>query len=205
MSEPWSRRWRASVPFTRALARIVFRLRVEGKENIPHGAVVVAANHVSHVDPPFVGTAFVRPMKFMAAADLQGINRPLDFFLRYYGTIPLPRSGIPFGAMKHAVSHLESGGAVGVFPEGRRVEQWGTQRPYQGAAWLALRAGVPLLPVAVRGTTDVMPLEARMIRPAPVTVTICPQLEPEGDRGSLTKLWVASIDSVIAGGQQRSG
>lgn len=201
MSEPWSRRWRASVAMSRALARGLFRLRVDGRENVPAGGVVVAANHVSHVDPPFVGTAIVRPMKFMAAADLQGINRPLDFFLGFYGTIPLPRSGIPFQAMKQAVKHLEAGGAVGVFPEGRRVEQWGVVSPYQGAAWLALRVGVPLLPVAVRGTTDVMSLEAKMIRPARVTVTICPPLHPEGDRRSLTEQWVASIESVLADGE----
>lgn len=204
MSDAWSRRWRASIPASRAVARLVFRLAVTGRQHIPSGAVVVAANHVSHVDPPFVGTAIRRPMKFMAAADLVGLNRPLDFFLGFYGTIPLPRSGVPFEAMKTALAHLRDGGAVGVFPEGRRAERWGADEPYQGAAWLALRVGAPLLPVAVEGTSEVMSLEDRMLRPAPVSVTICPPLRPEGNRDTLTRQWVESIEAVLSPGSRTS-
>lgn len=197
MSDAWIRHWRASKPFALLTSRLVFRQQVLGREHIPDGPVVIASNHLSHVDPPFVGTAIVRPVRFMAAADLQGVNRPLDFFLDFYGTIPLPRSGIPLGAMKLALRHLETGGAVGVFPEGRRTERWGADRPYEGAAWLALRAAVPLLPVAVAGTPNVMSLEDRMIKPARVSVTILPPLEPVGTRRQLTERWVAAVDSVL--------
>ena len=200
MSDQWSRNWRASIPLTRAVARVAFRMKVTGRKHIPEGPFVAASNHLSHVDPPFVGTAIRRPMKFMAAADLQGLNRPLDFLLGIYGTIALPRSGVPFTAMKAALHHLSTGGAVGVFPEGRRAAEWGHDVPYEGAAWLALRSGSPLLPVAVQGTPEVMGLEARMIRPAPVTVSILPPLSPRGTRGELTAQWVSTMSSVLGAG-----
>ncbi len=197
MSEWWNRYWRASIPAARGVARVAFKLTVTGREHIPTGPVVVASNHVSHVDPPFVGTAIRRPMRFMAAADLHGMNRPLDFFLGFYGTIPLPRSGIPLGAMKSALQHLAAGGAVGVFPEGRRAAQWGRDQPYEGAAWLAPRIGAPLLPVAVEGTAAVMGIEAKMLRPAPVKVSILPALNPIGTRAELTDQWVSAMSSVL--------
>jgi 1-acyl-sn-glycerol-3-phosphate acyltransferase len=175
-------------------------MTVTGREHIPEGPFVVAANHLSHVDPPFVGTAIRRPMRFMAAADLQGANRPLDFFLGFYGTIPLPRSGVPFSAMKTALHHLAGGGSVGVFPEGRRAAEWGHDDPYEGAAWLALRSESPLVPVAVQGTPEVMGLEARMIRPSPVTVSILPPLSPQGTRRELTAAWVSTMSSVLGAG-----
>lgn len=175
-------------------------MQVTGRHHLPTGPVVVASNHLSHVDPPFVGTAIRRPVKFMAAADLQGINRPLDFFLGIYGTIPLPRTGVPLGAMRSALAYLDTGGAVGVFPEGRRVEQWGVDHPYEGAAWLALRAAAPLLPVAVEGTNAVMSLEAKMLKPARVRITILPPIAPHGDRASLTAAWVESMARVLGDG-----
>lgn len=179
------------------VSRLVFGLTVQGRHHIPSGSVVIAANHLSHVDPPFVGAAVLRPIRFMAAADLQGLNRPLDFFLGFYGTIPLSRTGVPLRAMRTALLHLDRGGAVGVFPEGRRTVRWGADPPYQGAAWLALRAQVPLLPVAVAGTDQVMALEDRKIRPARVSVTILPPLAPRGTRAELTALWADAIDGVL--------
>ena len=55
-------------------------------------------------------------------------------------------------AMRVAVEHLNDGGIVGLFPEGRRVESWGGDEPKRGAAWLAWMTGAPLIPIAIHGT-----------------------------------------------------
>ncbi len=197
MLEPWERHWRWSFPPGLALSRLLFRLEVSGREYLPPGPVVLAANHLSHVDPPFVGAAARRPIKFMAAADLLGLNAGLDAIIPFYGAIPLPRVGVPLTAMKSALAHLAGGGTVGVFPEGRRTAHWGETRPREGGAWLALRAGVPLVPVAVMGTSEVMSLDANFPRPGKVRVAIGQPLEPMGSRRELTVRWAESMDRLI--------
>lgn len=198
MPEAWERNWRMSLPPSRLLGRLVFRLEVAGRGNVPDGPVILAANHLSHVDPPFVGAALARPMRFMAAADLLGLNAGLDAAIPFFGAIPLPRSGVPFSAMKEALGHLRSGGTLGVFPEGRRVAYWGETAPKEGGAWLALRAGVPLVPVAVVGSERVMSLEARFPRPARVRVIFGAPLEPVGSRSELTARWWNATDRLLA-------
>ncbi|MDH3306451.1 MAG: 1-acyl-sn-glycerol-3-phosphate acyltransferase [Acidimicrobiia bacterium] len=186
-----------SRPVARMVGAAGFRFKVEGRSHVPEGPVVLAANHVSHVDPPFVGLALGHPIRFMAAADLIGINRGLDFFLPFYGAILLPRSHVPLGAMKKALSHLADGGVVGVFPEGRRAAHWGEGEPKRGAAWLALRASVPLVPVAVIGTDNVMSLEARKVTFAPVTVRFGMPIAPEGTPATLTDRWVGEVSELL--------
>ena len=80
--------------------------------------------------------------------------------------------------------HLEAGGIVGVFPEGRRVRDWGEAPVASGAAWLATRADVPIVPVAVWGTQHAMPLDGMRIRRAPIRVVVGCPIEPSRFEGS---------------------
>ncbi|MCL1586945.1 MAG: 1-acyl-sn-glycerol-3-phosphate acyltransferase, partial [Actinomycetia bacterium] len=66
--------------------------------------------------------------------------------------IPLDRDGYPVRAMRQSIDHLDGGNIMGLFPEGRRVESWGENRPKRGAAWLAWMTGAPLIPIAIHGT-----------------------------------------------------
>lgn len=197
MSETWERNWRWSMAPGRLAARLLFRLDVSGRRHLPDGPVVLAANHLSHVDPPFVGAAVARPIRFAAAADLIGINRGLDFLIPFYGAIPLPRVGVPATALKTALDHLAGGGTLGVFPEGRRTAFWGETPPKEGGAWLALRAQVPLVPVAISGTDRVMSLDANLPRPGRVRVQIGTPLEPVGSRAELTAQWWDAVGRML--------
>lgn len=198
MPEAWERRWNRTRPLARVVGRLVFGAVIEGRDRLPSGPFVIAANHLSHVDPPFVGLAVEAPVRFMSAADLLGLNRGLDFALPFYGAIPLPRRGVALSAMKTALAHLDEGGRVGVFPEGRRTSHWGETTPLTGAAWLSLRAHVPLVPVAIIGTDRVMSLEANLPRPAKVSVRIGKPLKPMGDRFSLTGRWAEAVEGLLA-------
>ena len=185
------------------MGRRLFSLETSGLDHLPGGPFVVAANHAAHVDAVFLGTAVTQPIRFLAAADLVGINRGMDFFLPFYGAILLPRTGVPFTAMKTALHHLRDGGRVGLFPEGRRSERWGSSSIYHGAAWLAERASVPLVPIALVGTEQVMGLEDRRIYRSPVQVRIGEPLSPTGDHRTLTSRWQESMNELLA--KPRSG
>ncbi|MEN8114318.1 MAG: lysophospholipid acyltransferase family protein, partial [Actinomycetota bacterium] len=137
----------------RWLGRALLDLEVSGAENVPaKGPIVVAPNHLSHIDPPVVVNAVGRLVRFIAVDELFGIHLAFDVATSFFGAIPTDRDGAPIQALEEAVDHLRTGGAVGVFPEGRRVAFWGESEPKKGAAWLAWMGGAPLIPVAVHGT-----------------------------------------------------
>ena len=146
---------------------------------IPAGAYVAVINHLSHLDPPVAGLALRRPVRFLALDELWGNSAVLDRILDAFGAVPFPREGrYPIGALKLAVRHLESGGIIGVFPEGRRVRDWGEAPLTRGAAWLAMKTNVPLVPVAIWGTQHAMPLDKMRIHRAPIRVVVGCPLEP---------------------------
>lgn len=137
----------------RIVLRTFFDLEVEGAANLPRdGGVVIAANHFSHLDPPLIDINLDRYIRFLAVDELFEESRTFALLLGFLGTIPLDRDGYPLAAMREAVGHIRGGGALGVFPEGRRVERWGEDPPKRGAAWLARMTGAPLVPVAIVGT-----------------------------------------------------
>lgn len=188
--------WRVSPPLFRGIGRAFFSLRVECEAGLPSPPFVIAANHYSHFDSPAIAGAIDLPIRFLALEDLFGINRLLDWLVVGYGTIPTPRHRTPVGAVRTALSALESGEAVGVFPEATRVSHWGTLPPKRGAAWLAIRAGVPLVPVAVVGTGQAFGLDNRLHR-APIRIVIGPAFEPGHDPIRLTGQWTDWMTSQI--------
>ncbi len=98
------------------------------------------------------------------------------------------------------MDHLDAGGAVGLFPEGRRVAEWGESPPKQGAAWLAIRARCPLVPMAIWGSDQAMGVNESKIKRHPIKVAIGDPMMPEryGDRGSMTDAWWEWMGSALA-------
>ncbi|MFP3915681.1 MAG: lysophospholipid acyltransferase family protein, partial [Actinomycetota bacterium] len=177
--------------------RAVFSLRIEREGPIPPPPFVVAANHYSHLDPAVVGAVLGTPVRFLALRDLLGESRFLDWVLIGSGAIPTPRRGVPLAAVRTALTALESAQVVGVFPESTRVSHWGTVAPRRGAAWLARRAGVPLVPVALIGTGRAFDLDNRIHR-APITVVVGRALDTGGaDSWALTGRWEGWVTSRI--------
>lgn len=128
------------------------RLTVIGAANLPKsGGLVVVANHVSNLDPLAIGSAISRQLHFMAKVEL--FKNPLmAAFLRKVGTFPINRDKTDRTAIKTALGILQSGKIVCIFPEGTRSKTGEIQKAHAGAALLAVKSDVPILPVAIKGT-----------------------------------------------------
>lgn len=193
--------WAVGPSIVRGVARLAWRLRVEG-EGFPSPPYVVAGNHPSAIDPVLVGMVHRRPVLFLAVDELYGKHRMLDWALRTFGAVSLPRRGVPLSAMRAALAHLAEGGVVGVFPEGTRVPRWGEGTPRPGAAWLAVRTGVPLVPVAISGSHHVFTMENRF-GAGRLRMAVGPPLVGT-DVPDLMVQWVEWIDTALDAGEPRS-
>lgn len=189
-------------PVVRGLARWWLDFRVVG-EPLPPGPLVVAANHFAHIDPVIVSVTVDRPVRYLALDELFGRSLIFDFVSLWLGAIPLAREGVPLSAMRTALGELEAGGTVGVFPEGRRVAAWGDAESKGGGAWLSLRTGVPMVPVAVSGTDEVMDLDDLRIKRRPVVGTVCEAIFPADHAAAadpvraMTAEWERRIDDAL--------
>lgn len=141
------------VALLRLLVPLVFRVRVEGKLHIPkEGAVVLAANHRSLWDPVFVTLASHRPVHFMAKEELFRIP-VLGFLLPYLKAFPVRRGENDRKAIRQALSVLHQGSVLGIFVEGTRNKDEGTNQVLplkHGAAMLASRSEASIVPVAIK-------------------------------------------------------
>ena len=140
----------------------LYRLRASGQENLPEGGCVLACNHVSSLDPWVLGMPLwpKRFLRFMAKSELYWW--PLTAVLNRVGAFPVRRGQRDALAIETAVRLAREGQVVTMFPEGTRrtkglVKRF-EARPRSGAARIALEAGVPLVPAAVKGTDKLMRL-----------------------------------------------
>jgi 1-acyl-sn-glycerol-3-phosphate acyltransferase len=154
----------------------LFRLRSQGKENLPTGGgYVIAANHISNFDPWPLGVPIFpkRFLRFMAKSELYWW--PLGRLITAGGGFPVRRGERDLEAMETAVELAKEGHAVAMFPHGTRQRK-GLVKRYQpkahtGAARIALEAGVPLVPAAISGTDRLSrfgPLRVRYGKPIPL-------------------------------------
>lgn len=134
--------------------RIFHGFRITGRKNIPKtGGAVVVANHLSNWDPFVFGGAIPRKVHFMAKKELFQF-KPLAMLMRAWGAFPVNRGGADRAALETALQHLQDGNLLGIFVEGGRnlADQDQMLPPQPGAAMLAIKAGVPIIPVALVGT-----------------------------------------------------
>lgn len=137
--------------FVSTMARLVWRARVFGTENVPaSGRLIIACNHISYYDPPFLGSLCPRRIRYMAKKELFEIP-VLGSVIRALGAYSVDRQGSATGAIKRSLSVLESGGTIGIFPEGRR-RRGAPAAAQTGVALLASLAGAPVVPACVHGT-----------------------------------------------------
>ena len=129
---------------------LFYPMRFIGKENIPEGGALVCANHSSAVDPFFLAFALGRNRQIRAMAKESLLN---IFFigkiLKLVGTFGVRRGASDIHAVKYALEELKKGEYVVLFPEGTRVKSREEGEPKTGAAMLATRTGVNVLPVYI--------------------------------------------------------
>ncbi|MBT9313037.1 lysophospholipid acyltransferase family protein [Leptothoe kymatousa] len=155
-----------------------FRGRIHGAENMPtSGPVLVVANHASDFDPPIVSSCVRRPVSYMAKQELFKVP-VLAPAIRLYGAYPVQRGGSARGAIRAALGQLDQGWAVGVFLQGTRTHDGRISEPKLGAAMIAAKAQVPLVPVSLWGTHRILPRGAKFPKPLPITVRVGQPIEP---------------------------
>ena len=171
---------------------VIFRLHVEGRENVPQtGAIIVAPNHKSDWDPPLIGVAFnTRIIHYMAKEELFK-NPFLGWLIRQFGTFPVKRGTVDRTAIRQALRELKAGNPLGIFPEGTRIRREGLGRFHSGMASLALMTGTPVVPVAVIGSRW-MPHKK-----GPLAVLIGKPVEVKKQRPTDEK--VAELNDVVKG------
>lgn len=150
------------------------RVRIAGAERIhPAAAFICMANHQSNFDIPVLLGYLPLPFRWLAKAELFKI--PIfGRAMRGAGYIPIDRSDRPaaFASLRRAAATVRGGVSVVIFPEGTRSPD-GALKPFKkGGFVMAIEAGVPIVPVALRGTYGIMPKHRLLIRPAEVTLAI---------------------------------
>jgi len=168
------------VGFTRALTR----LRVEGAHHIPAtGAFVVAPVHRSYIDTPIAAAITRRRLRFMGKDSLWKWKAP-GWALSALGGFPVSRGSADREALRRCIEVLQAGEPLVLFPEGERKSGPVVQPLFQGASYVAYKAGVPIVPVGIGGSERVMPKDVRFPRPRRVVVIVGPPvLPPNGANG----------------------
>jgi 1-acyl-sn-glycerol-3-phosphate acyltransferase len=198
------------------LARVLFAARIEGVEHVPgSGAFIVVANHCSNLDPPIIGWAtghqVGRVVHFMAKVEMS--RWPIVGWLaRQSGVYFVRRGEGDRAAQRFSLEALAAGRPIAIFPEGTRSRDGHLKAGKTGAAYLALRSGAPLLPVAISGTHRIFPGRSRWPQPTRVRIRIGEPFSlghaAEGrlDREALdtsTERILATIEAMLPEDQRR--
>lgn len=159
--------------FAQVLIRFILCINggvvVKGRENIPpEKGVIIAANHISYLDPPLIGAVLPRRATFMARKGL--FEMPVLSWIMKQTAIPVDRKKTQPSTIKEAVRRLRKGEVVVLFPEGRRSETGELLEGKRGIGMLVSLSGVPVVPALITGSDRALPVDARWLKRARITV-----------------------------------
>ena len=186
-------------------ARLLWRVRVEGAERLPAtGSYVLAPVHRSNVDTIVAACVTRRRLRFMGKHTMWKWRLPGRFFTAL-GGFPVRRGTADREALRTCVEVIETGEPLVLFPEGTRREGPVVDGLFDGAAYLAARAGVPIVPVGIGGSAAAMPRGARFVHPARIHVIVGePMLsEGAGDTGRVPRRAVRELTEQLEKELQR--
>jgi len=149
-----------------------FRVKIHGAEKVPQtGGLIAVSNHASYFDPPLLSNSVRRPVAFMAKEEL--FKTPvLKQVIKLYGAYPVKRSASDRAALRAATHAVESGWIAAVFLQGTRSADAKITDPKLGAAWIAAKTQVPIVPISLWGTEKVISKGFPFLSPVPITVRI---------------------------------
>lgn len=198
---------RAFYRFARAvilsLCTIIFRVRVVGRERVPRtGAYVVAPTHRSILDVPFAAFVTRRQIRFLAKQELFS-NRLGAALFTSLGAVRVERGSADRGALRALEEALAAGHPVAVFPEGTRSSGPRIAPLFDGAAYLALKLGVPIVPVGIGGSEEILPKGKVFPRPRRVAVVVGNPISPPVLGGRARRVASAQLTDELAAELQR--
>jgi 1-acyl-sn-glycerol-3-phosphate acyltransferase len=156
--------------FYRLMFAAYFGWRVYNNERVPQkGAVVLAANHSSFLDPPLVGSGLHRDINYLARKSLFRIP-VLGWILRTVNAVPVDRDGGGAAGLKTIIDRLHAGGAIILFPEGTRSQDGNLQPARSGIGLTVIKSDAPVVPVRVFGTYEAWGRHVKFPRPRRVSV-----------------------------------
>jgi 1-acyl-sn-glycerol-3-phosphate acyltransferase len=178
--------------------RILTRLTIEGNEHLPTvGAYVLAPVHRSYIDTPITACVTRRRIRFMGKQEVWKYA-PVGWLVSSLGAFPVARGSADREALKRCIAALEGGEPLVLFPEGERKDGLVVQPLFDGAAFVAARAGVPIIPIGIGGSAKVMPRHAKMIHPAKVHVVIgAPIRATVGESGRASRSAIGAVTSEL--------
>ena len=186
-----------------SLFKVVFRVRVVGKERVPaHGAYIVAPTHRSILDIPFAAFITGRTVRFLAKDDL--FSTP--FGRRLFdalGAVEVERGTADRAALRALEDALAAGSPVAVFPEGTRRSGPEITELYAGAAFLAIKLGVPIVPVGVGGSEHILPKGKVLPRVHRVAVSVGEPLHPPALDGRARRAAAKLLSEQLQASLQR--
>jgi 1-acyl-sn-glycerol-3-phosphate acyltransferase len=161
--------YRFSAFIIRLILKINGGLKIIGTENVPNtGGIIIASNHISYLDPLILGAISPRQVTFMARKGL--FTMPLiGAFVKQYA-FPVDREKPQPSTIKQAVKHIRSGEVITIFPEGRRNETGDFLQAKRGLGMIACMTQAPVVPVLIIGSDRALPVGARWLKRAKVTV-----------------------------------
>ncbi|MDO9555817.1 MAG: lysophospholipid acyltransferase family protein, partial [Atribacterota bacterium] len=139
------------------LLKIFWQMKVEGFENIPKkGAVIIASNHVSYLDPAVLVASLNRKIYFITKKEVFK-NTFISFILKNMNAFSVDRENVDILAFKKAINILREEKVLGIFPEGTRSSNGELQELKLGTIKIAMKTGVPILPAGIIGTHKIYP------------------------------------------------
>ena len=183
------------------LLHTYFRIKIHAAQKVPQsGGLIAVSNHASYFDPPILSNCVGRPVAFMAKEELFKIP-VLKQGIELYGTYPVKRATGDRAALRAALTALESGWVAAIFLQGTRSADAKITDPKLGAAWIAAKAQVPLLPVSLWGTEKILTKGSSFPKPIPLTVRIGDVITPpastnKADLQAVTEQCASVINSL---------
>ena len=177
--------------------RTFWRTRVVGAHHVPRtGAFILAPIHRSNIDTPLACTVTSRRMRYMGKDSLWK-TRFVGWVLSALGGFPVSRGTADREALRRCVQVLEAGEPLVLFPEGERKSGAVVQPLFDGAMYIAIRAGVPVVPVGIGGSERAMPKGKKYLRPSKCVVVVGEALMPPASEGRTSRTAVRDFTAQL--------
>ncbi len=206
----WDRNGRQQHALARVWARFLLRIAlcpvtVEHAERLPQAPAVYAANHLSYYDTPVVFAKLPFQFRILAKAPLWKIPF-IGWYLDRSGQVPIDQTNARAAVVSlgRGVKTLQAGMPMVIFPEGGRAEGGRLQPMAAGAAYIAIKAQAPLVPITLIGTYELLPIHVYALRPRPLKMVVGEPISTVGltakDAEALTERLRSVIhDTYVAG------